>query len=68
MGHINRFKLMMHSVSGYYREMGNWLYLRKGASHQKVLLLGHHLKFNFSNFETPKDPLGVTEDPHRGKK
>ena len=58
---------MQHSVSGCYREMGNWLYLRKEASYQKVLFLRHHLKFNFSNFETPLDPLEVTEDPPGGK-
>ena len=54
---------MLHSVSGYYREMGNWLYLGKGASYQKVLFLEHHLKFNSSHFETSWDPLGFTGDP-----
>ena len=43
--------------------MGNWLYLQNGASYQKVLFLGHQLKFNFSHFETPWHPLGVTDDP-----
>ena len=43
--------------------MGNWLYLRNGASYQEVVFLGHQLKFNFSHFETSRDPLEVTDDP-----
>ena len=48
--------------------MGNWLYLKNGASYQEVLFLRHQLKFNFIHFETPWDPLGVTEDPPGEKK